>query len=77
MRDILSALYAESRVAIETKVVPERLRSNEVSALVGDPRLFREWTGWSPKRDIGETLREVLDVWRTVIGRPASGMPVN
>jgi len=77
MRDILSALYAESCVTVETKVLPERLRPNEIPELVGDPRLFREWTGWSPRRDIGETLREVLEMWRTVIGEESRGMAVN
>jgi len=77
MGEILSALFAESHVAIATKVAPERLRAREVSALVGDPGLFRQWTGWSPKREIRATLREVLDMWRQTIGLQTTDRAVN
>jgi GDP-4-dehydro-6-deoxy-D-mannose reductase len=40
---------------------PELMRPADIPHLVGDPAKLRGATGWSPRRSLEETLRDVLD----------------
>jgi GDP-4-dehydro-6-deoxy-D-mannose reductase len=40
---------------------PELMRPADIPHLVGDPAKLRAATGWSPRRSLEETLRDVLD----------------
>jgi GDP-D-mannose dehydratase len=50
-------------------VDPARLRSSDVRYLVGDPTAIRRDTGWMPGIDLQQTLEEILEEWRDLVGK--------
>jgi GDP-4-dehydro-6-deoxy-D-mannose reductase len=62
--DLLQALVGQSRVAIEVRTDPARLRPNDNPVVLGDPRRLTADTGWAPRIPIEQTLRDLLDYWR-------------
>jgi GDP-4-dehydro-6-deoxy-D-mannose reductase len=73
IRDILGHLLALSRVEIEVRVDPARLRASDVPAVVGDPTRLREATGWVPEHSLRDTLAGLLDDWRSRPRLPSAG----
>ena len=43
---------------------PERLRPADIRWLAGDPSKIQAATGWRPRVDWGETVRDLLEEWR-------------
>lgn len=69
IRDILHSLIDVAGVDVEVRVDPARLRPSDVPVLVGDPRKLMAATGWEPKWPLAETLRDLLQYWRTHVGK--------
>lgn len=67
--EILERLIALSGLAVTVEVDQSRIRQVDPPRIVGDARLLRTTTGWSPQRSLDQTLR---DVWADARGR-ASG----
>jgi GDP-4-dehydro-6-deoxy-D-mannose reductase len=65
VRRILDWILDEAGVEVEVVVTKGRLRGEELRCVVGDPSRIREETGWEPRRDIEETVREV---YRSIAG---------
>lgn len=63
VRRILEWIVDEAGVEVEIEVDPDRVREEEVERIVGDPGRIREHTGWRPRHDVEETVREV---YRTI-----------
>lgn len=61
---VLELLVSRSRVPVEIRVDPARLRPNDNPRVLGDFRRLREETGWTPSVPIERTLDDVLDDWR-------------
>ncbi len=61
VRQILDELIALSGVAVEVVVDESKVRPRRVPTFVGSAAKLREHTGWRPRREWSETLREVLD----------------
>jgi len=59
VRRILEWILDEAGVDVEIEVDPDRVREEEVEQIVGDPARIREHTGWRPRHDVEETVREV------------------
>ena len=55
---ILDWIVDEADVEVEIQVSPDRVRVEEVQVTSGDPSLIRNDTGWEPRRDIEDTIRE-------------------
>lgn len=66
-RELLEALLAEAAIPITVEVSPHLLRPLDVPELVGDASRLRA-LGWSPRRDLRDTLRETLEYWRRMTG---------
>lgn len=64
IQEILDRLLDMSRVSVRVETDPERLRPSDIPIMVCDSSRFRGATGWQPKYDIADTLRDVLDYWR-------------
>jgi GDP-4-dehydro-6-deoxy-D-mannose reductase len=64
MHDILETLIAMSRVPVEIRVAPERVRPIQIPVLVGDCTRLRTQTGWIPNITLEQSLHDVLDEWR-------------
>lgn len=56
---LLDWILDEAGIDPEVVVDSERLRGDEVDRIVGDAGRLRELTGWTPGRDVEETVREV------------------
>lgn len=59
VRRVLDWIVDEAGVDVEVEIVPERVRGEEPSRVVGDPERLRRETGWEPRRAVEETVREV------------------
>lgn len=68
IRSVLESLVAMSRVRLEVRTDPARLRPSDVPILLGDASRFRACTGWKPEIPLEQTLRDTLDYWRQMVG---------
>ena len=64
IRSLLDQLIALSRVPVELRVDPDRLRPSDAPLLVCDPRRFRELSGWEPEIPLSVSLSDMLNDWR-------------
>ena len=63
--DIAGALLALARRPLELRVDPSLVRAVDVPALVGDPAMLADATGWAPELPLERTLVDVLDEARS------------
>lgn len=61
---VLDYLLSQSKVKIEVKEDPERMRPSDVEILLGDNSKFVKETGWKPEITIEQTLTDLLNYWR-------------
>jgi len=64
IRRILELLLGLARCEVVVHPDPERMRPADIPLLIGDPRRFREATGWVPEIPLERTLADLLDWWR-------------
>jgi GDP-4-dehydro-6-deoxy-D-mannose reductase len=65
IRDVLDRLVAMSRVPVTVRVDPGRYRPSDNPILLGDRNRIERELGWRPEIPLGQTLRDLLDFWRT------------
>jgi GDP-4-dehydro-6-deoxy-D-mannose reductase len=61
---VLDYLLSQSKVKIEVKPDPERMRPSDVEILLGDNTKFKSATGWAPEIPFEQTLTDLLNYWR-------------
>ena len=64
IKEVLDYLLSLSKVKMEVKQDPARLRPSDVPILLGDSSKFRRQTGWKPKIPFRKTLEDLLNYWR-------------
>ena len=64
IREVLDHLLGMTRVKIEVRQDPARLRPSDVPVLLGDHSKFTKVTGWKPTIPFERTLQDMLDYWR-------------
>ncbi|MFH1540647.1 MAG: GDP-mannose 4,6-dehydratase [Elusimicrobiota bacterium] len=64
IKDMLNYLLSLSKVRVEVKQDPARMRPSDVQILLGDCTKFREQTGWKPEIPFEKTLEDTLNYWR-------------
>lgn len=64
VKDMLDLLIKESKVKVEIKPMPERMRPSDVPILIGDYSKFHKKTGWKPKIPFEQTMIDLLNYWR-------------
>ena len=64
IRDMLDHLLGLSKVKIEVRQDPARLRPSDVPILLGDYSKFAKVTGWEPTIPFEQTLADMLEYWR-------------
>jgi GDP-4-dehydro-6-deoxy-D-mannose reductase len=74
IRELVDVLLGLAAVRIEVRVDKERLRPADVPAQVGDPARLKSLTGWEPRIAIEDSLRELLEDWRTRVRAVAPGV---
>src|SRR5262245_51853433 len=65
IRETLDMLLAQTKTKIEVKQDPSRLRPSDVPILLGDNTKFVNATGWQPTIPFEQTLRDMLEHWRS------------
>lgn len=63
IKEVLGILLGFSRVQVEVRQDPSRMRPSDVPILIGDSAKFRELTGWSPLIPFEQTLHDLLNYW--------------
>ncbi len=85
VQEVLNILLSMSRVRMEVRVDPERLRPSDVPILLSDSTKFCKLTGWEPRIPFRQTLEDLLNYWRkylaaedaaVAVRRPAKATPV-
>ncbi|MEO0092193.1 MAG: GDP-mannose 4,6-dehydratase [candidate division WOR-3 bacterium] len=64
IKEVLDILISLSKVDIEIKIDPKRLRPSDVELLVGDPTKIKKEIGWKPQIPFKQTLEDLLNYWR-------------
>lgn len=72
LRDVVARLAAMARVEVRIEIDPARLRPADTPWLVGDPSLVERETGWKVTIPFEQTLHDVLEEWRSAVGRPGT-----
>jgi GDP-4-dehydro-6-deoxy-D-mannose reductase len=67
LREILQVLTGMSRLQVEVRAEPERLRPQDLPVLVGNPQTFHACTGWETVTPLRQTLKDLLSYWRSRI----------
>jgi GDP-4-dehydro-6-deoxy-D-mannose reductase len=65
IREVLDLLLARTKVKLEVKQDPARLRPSDVPILLGDNSKFVKATGWEPTIPFEQTLEDMLEYWRS------------
>ena len=64
IQEILDTLLSMSRVPIEVRQDPDRMRPSETPDIVCDATRIRDLCGWRTTIPLAKSLRDVLDYWR-------------
>lgn len=64
IQEMLNILLAMSKIEIEVKEDPARLRPSDVEILLGDYEKFHKKTGWKPEIPFSQTMEDLLNYWR-------------
>lgn len=62
--DVLKMMLGMSKVKVEIKEDPKRMRPSDVPILIGDNSKFVEKTGWKPEVPFTKTAEDLLNYWR-------------
>jgi GDP-4-dehydro-6-deoxy-D-mannose reductase len=65
MSELLKMILSLSKEKIRVEQDPARMRPSDVDVLVCDCTKFHEATGWTPKIKFEQTLKDLLDYWRS------------
>jgi len=66
IQSILDMLLSLSSVSVTVEQDPDRLRPSDIPVLVGDASKLKRLTGWQTTISLEQSLRDVLDAWRSV-----------
>jgi GDP-4-dehydro-6-deoxy-D-mannose reductase len=75
MADVLNQLLSLASTAVEAVSRAERMRPNDVGAIVADGSRLLAATGWRPRITLDQSLRDTLDYWRRVESREGERRP--
>lgn len=64
IRSVLDLLLSMSRVRIEVRQDPARMRPSDVMILCANDDKFRKQTGWKPEIPFEQTMADLLEYWR-------------
>ncbi len=76
IRQVLHILLELSTTSVKIEADPVRIRPSDVPCLIGDCGKLRDATGWHPQIPLRQTLGDLLDYWRSRVGRPTVNQPV-
>lgn len=62
--DVLKLLLSFSKIKVEIRPDPARMRPSDVPVLIGDSTKFQAKTGWIPEISFEKTALDLLNYWR-------------
>jgi GDP-4-dehydro-6-deoxy-D-mannose reductase len=73
--DVLDALLSRAKMSIAVRRDPARYRPHDAPLVLGDRSRLTDELGWVPRIPIEQTLTDLLDHWRRVVGTESAGEP--
>lgn len=67
IRDMLNMLLSFSKIKVDIKPDPSRMRPSDVPVLIGDNTKFVKITGWEPTVPFDKTMEDLLNYWRSKV----------
>ena len=67
IQSVVEMLLKQSRAAIRIEQDPARLRPSDTPVLCCNAAKFRAQTGWTPTIPLEQSLRDILDYWRSQV----------
>jgi GDP-4-dehydro-6-deoxy-D-mannose reductase len=67
IQKVLETLLGFSKVKVEVRQDPSRMRPSDVPILLGDNSKFVKQTGWQPTIPFEKTMEDLLNYWRAKI----------
>jgi len=67
INEVLQTLLSFSKVKVEIRQDPARMRPSDVPILLGDSTKFRRRTGWKNAIPFEQTMEDLLNYWREKI----------
>ncbi len=64
VQHMLDMLLSYSKVKVEVRPDPSRMRPSDVPVLIGDNSKFVSKTGWKPEIPFEKTMEDLLNYWR-------------
>lgn len=64
IKQVLDILLSYSKIKVEVKQDPARMRPSDVMILLGDNSRFSKATGWKPEIPFETTMLDLLNYWR-------------
>lgn len=68
IEQMLKTLLAHTAIHVEIHVDTQRLRPSDVEIVLGESALFRSKTGWAPEISFQQSMEDLLNYWRRIIG---------
>ncbi|MEW5719682.1 MAG: GDP-mannose 4,6-dehydratase, partial [Chloroflexota bacterium] len=69
IQSVVEMLLRQSRVAIRVEQDATRLRPSDTPTLICNAAKFRAQTGWTPTIPLEQSLRDILDYWRSQVNK--------
>jgi GDP-4-dehydro-6-deoxy-D-mannose reductase len=66
IQDLLDRLVAMARVKVEMRQKADHGRKGDTAVTRADTRKLRQATGWQPRYELDQSLKDILDYWRGV-----------
>lgn len=63
--EILESLRTLAKVDVEVVEDADKIRPSDIKVIVGSAKKLKDETGWSPKISIDQSLKDILNWWRT------------
>jgi GDP-4-dehydro-6-deoxy-D-mannose reductase len=63
---MLDSMLSQTHTPFDVVQESARLRTEDPAAIRADPSKLQKQTGWKPRIPIEETLRDVLDYYRSI-----------
>ncbi|MEO0182406.1 MAG: GDP-mannose 4,6 dehydratase, partial [candidate division WOR-3 bacterium] len=67
IKELLEKMIALVNLDLEIVPDPARMRPSDVELLIGSYEKFHAATGWEPSIPLEQTLKDLLDYWRSRI----------
>jgi GDP-4-dehydro-6-deoxy-D-mannose reductase len=64
IQELLDILLAMSRVPIEIRQDPDRMRPSDMPDIVCDTTRLQECTGWKTTIPFAQSLQDIMEYWR-------------